>query len=176
LEAGRRSMTRRIIPIMPARAISGTETSTGQGGEWKRQARRNAWRRRWVTASKKLRNFFATDGLVTVNTQSSGQRDAPDVETNDWRAVCGRTARTVRREGRRKPSLPLSKRRPWTARLRLALCNRSPGCPKNAEAIVFGRRLTPMERYLLAKKIAAMTPKDVVQTDSVLLLREDRDR
>ncbi|HMK90072.1 MAG TPA: hypothetical protein VK446_10635 [Methylocystis sp.] len=36
--------------------------------------------------------------------------------------------------------------------------------------------LTPMERYLLAEKIAAMTPKDVVQTDSVLLLREDRDR
>ena len=31
----------------------------------------------------------------------------PDVETSDWRAVCGRTARTVRREGRRKPSLPL---------------------------------------------------------------------
>lgn len=36
--------------------------------------------------------------------------------------------------------------------------------------------LAPMERYLLAEKIAAMTPKDVVQTDSVLLLREDRDR
>jgi len=28
--------------------------------------------------------------------------------TRDRRAVCGRTARTVRREGRRKPSLPLS--------------------------------------------------------------------
>jgi plasmid stability protein len=36
--------------------------------------------------------------------------------------------------------------------------------------------LSPMERYLLAEKIAAMTPKGVVQTDSVLLLREDRDR
>jgi plasmid stability protein len=36
--------------------------------------------------------------------------------------------------------------------------------------------LTPMERFLLAEKIAAMTPKDVIQTDSVLLLREDRDR
>jgi len=36
------------------------------------------------------------------------RRANPDEETTDWRAVCGRTARTVRREGRRKPSLPLS--------------------------------------------------------------------
>lgn len=36
--------------------------------------------------------------------------------------------------------------------------------------------LTPKERYVLAKKIAAMTPKDVTQTDSVELLREDRSR
>jgi plasmid stability protein len=36
--------------------------------------------------------------------------------------------------------------------------------------------LTPKERYLLAGQIAAMTPKDVPQTDSVELLREDRDR
>src|SRR4051812_43702144 len=41
-------------------------------------------------------------------TEPGKQRDTPDVETSDWRAVCGRTARTVRREGRRKPSLPLS--------------------------------------------------------------------
>lgn len=34
----------------------------------------------------------------------------PDEETTNWRAVCGRTARTVRREGRIDyPSLPLSK-------------------------------------------------------------------
>ena len=32
----------------------------------------------------------------------------PDVETTDWRAGCGKLARPVRREGRRKPSLPLS--------------------------------------------------------------------
>src|SRR6266516_6728132 len=31
-------------------------------------------------------------------------RDIPDEETNDWRAVCGKTARTVRRAGR--PHLP----------------------------------------------------------------------
>lgn len=36
--------------------------------------------------------------------------------------------------------------------------------------------LSPKERYLLAEQIAAMTPKDVIQTDSVELLREDRDR
>src|SRR5439155_11154194 len=31
------------------------------------------------------------------------KRDTPDEETNDWRAVCGRTARTVRRAGRAQP-------------------------------------------------------------------------
>jgi plasmid stability protein len=36
--------------------------------------------------------------------------------------------------------------------------------------------LSPKERYLLAERIAAMTPKGVPQTDSVELLREDRDR
>ena len=34
----------------------------------------------------------------------SNTRDTPDEETSDWRAVCGRTARTVRRAGR--DSLP----------------------------------------------------------------------
>ncbi|OQY98312.1 MAG: hypothetical protein B6D35_12500 [Candidatus Brocadia sp. UTAMX2] len=32
----------------------------------------------------------------------------PEGVTTDWRAVCGRSACMVRREGRRKPSLPLS--------------------------------------------------------------------
>jgi antitoxin FitA len=36
--------------------------------------------------------------------------------------------------------------------------------------------LGPTEAYLLAERIAAMTPKGVKQTDSVELLREDRDR
>ncbi len=36
------------------------------------------------------------------------RRISPDEEIANWRAVCGRTARTVRREGRVKPSLPLS--------------------------------------------------------------------
>src|SRR5450631_3112688 len=34
--------------------------------------------------------------------QPAIKRDAPDEETNDRRAVCGRTASTVRREGRRR--------------------------------------------------------------------------
>ena len=33
------------------------------------------------------------------------KRDTPDEETNDWRAVRGRTARTVRRAGR-APTFP----------------------------------------------------------------------
>ena len=37
------------------------------------------------------------------------QRANLDEETADWRAVCGRTACTVRREGRGIPSLPLSR-------------------------------------------------------------------
>src|SRR5277367_6711327 len=38
-------------------------------------------------------------------TRPGGKRDSPGEETIDWRAVCGKTARTVRREGRCK-SLP----------------------------------------------------------------------
>src|ERR1700755_3233046 len=39
--------------------------------------------------------------------QLTKARGTPDEETDDWRAVCGRTAPT-RREGRRKPFLALS--------------------------------------------------------------------
>src|SRR5690606_16834091 len=41
-------------------------------------------------------------------TRLGNARDIPDEETTDWRAVCGKTARAVRRAGRRKPSRPLS--------------------------------------------------------------------
>src|SRR5438105_4285657 len=41
-------------------------------------------------------------------TQPGLMRDAPDEETTNWRAVCGKTARTVRRAGRLKPSRLLS--------------------------------------------------------------------
>jgi hypothetical protein len=45
-----------------------------------------------------------------------GTRDTPDEETVNRRAVCGKTARAVRREGRRKPSLPLSEMQVWSGR------------------------------------------------------------
>src|SRR5690625_1142112 len=41
-------------------------------------------------------------------TRLGNARDIPDEETTDWRAVCGKTERAVRRAGRRKPSRPLS--------------------------------------------------------------------
>lgn len=34
----------------------------------------------------------------------------------------------------------------------------------------------PNDRLSIARRISAMTPKGVVQTDSTLLVREDRDR
>ncbi len=34
----------------------------------------------------------------------------------------------------------------------------------------------PFDRLAVARRISAMTPKDIAQTDSTLLLREDRDR
>jgi hypothetical protein len=37
-------------------------------------------------------------------------RDTPDEETSDWRAVCGRTARTVRRAGRETFPTPIVER------------------------------------------------------------------
>ena len=57
--------------------------------------------RRWPNV------FFADRGRSPPK-QLAKARGTTDEETNDWRAVCGRTARTVRREGRRKPFLPLS--------------------------------------------------------------------
>jgi Group II intron, maturase-specific domain len=48
---------------------------------------------RWPNA------FFATHGY-SPSAPPMSKRDTPDEETNDWRAVCGRTARTVRRAGR----------------------------------------------------------------------------
>ena len=61
-----------------------------------------------VTASKEANNLFREVSYCSHNPRFDTERDMPDVETNNWRAVCGKTASTVRREGRRKPSLPLS--------------------------------------------------------------------
>ena len=40
------------------------------------------------------------EGQEVHRSYLSSKRANPDEETTDWRAVCGRTARTVRREGR----------------------------------------------------------------------------
>ena len=61
-----------------------------------------------VTASKKADYFFREVSYCSHYPRFDAARDVPDVETSNWRAVCGKTASTVRREGRRKPSLPLS--------------------------------------------------------------------
>jgi len=61
-----------------------------------------------VTASKEADHFFREVSYCSHYPRFDTERDVPDVETNNWRAVCGKTASTVRREGRRKPSLPLS--------------------------------------------------------------------
>ena len=50
---------------------------------------------RWPNA------FFATQGLFTM-LRPVRWRANPDEETTDWRAVCGKTARTVRRAGTAK--------------------------------------------------------------------------
>ena len=53
--------------------------------------------------------FFAERGLFTMYIRPTFWRANPDEETTDWRAVCGRTACTVRRAGRELiPSRPLS--------------------------------------------------------------------
>ncbi len=58
-----------------------------------------------VTASKEDSSHKPGYSLFT---RPGARRDTPDEETTNWRAVCGKTARAVRRAGRRKPSRPLS--------------------------------------------------------------------
>ena len=64
-----------------------------------------------VTASREANNLFREVSYCSHDPRFDTERDIPDVETSNWRAVCGKTASTVRREGRRKPSLPLSHRK-----------------------------------------------------------------
>jgi hypothetical protein len=60
-----------------------------------------------ATASQVVECSFANVGRSRF-TRSGKQRDSLDEETTDWRAVCGKTARTVRRAGRAKPFPTLS--------------------------------------------------------------------
>src|SRR6202522_2958330 len=50
-------------------------------------------------------HFFREVSYCSHYPRFDTERDVPDVETSNWRAVCGKTASTVRREGRCK-SLP----------------------------------------------------------------------
>ena len=67
---------------------------------------RIAWCRRWVTASKAAPKPLSQGLDCSRKARPGSERDTPDEETNDWRAVCGRTARTVRREGGESPPYP----------------------------------------------------------------------
>ena len=65
--------------------------------------------------------FFTTAGLSAM-TAARSKSPFPDAEATSRRAACGKTARPVRREARRKPSLPL-----WaSARI---LCPAAPSPP-----------------------------------------------
>ena len=59
------------------------------------RGRHSIHHRRWPNA------YFARLGLFAL-TAARARRASPDEETTDWRAVCGKTACTVRREGRAK--------------------------------------------------------------------------
>jgi hypothetical protein len=72
----------------------------------------------WCQSGEGLRAALVTGLLVgkadaiTFGALAASAR--PDVETSDWRAVCGRTARTVRREGRAR-ALPYPYRAPGSS-------------------------------------------------------------
>src|SRR5437588_11668655 len=56
-----------------------------------------------VTASEEIGRSFLRTSWVARLTRSGRLRDTLDEETADWRAVCGKTACTVRRAGRGQP-------------------------------------------------------------------------
>jgi hypothetical protein len=96
------------LPILPSGLKRKRTPRRGNSRGSKRRSGLTAWCRRWVTASKAASKPPSQGSGCSRRTRLANDRDIPDGETNDWRAVCGKTARTVRREGRRKPSLPLS--------------------------------------------------------------------
>jgi hypothetical protein len=105
-------------PGMPQRAAHGAEARCMIAG-----AEAAVWTERMLSAlvngvkgGKKKASASVGCGPMPTS-QSTGcshftkpgpLRDSLDEETTDWRAVCGKTARTVRRAGWRKPSRPLS--------------------------------------------------------------------
>ena len=73
----------------------------------------SVWTERMLAA---LGNGVKGDGRMPISlnvgfsscAKPTYRRANPGEETTDWRAVCGRTACTVRRAGRGDPSRPLS--------------------------------------------------------------------
>src|SRR5271156_5513923 len=59
-----------------------------------------------VTATREANNLSRKVSYSYNNPRCDPERDIPDVEASNWRAVGGKTASTVRREGRREASLP----------------------------------------------------------------------
>jgi hypothetical protein len=66
---------------------------------------------------------FTERGLLNLEAARAQASQSPPGQTTDWRAVCGRTARTVRREGSpgNRTSLPLSLSLPAGMRLVLTV-------------------------------------------------------
>jgi hypothetical protein len=114
-EAGsrRREVTMEPISvwIVPERARHAAEARRNPERGW---AEGSIWTDRLVSALATASNEHTANAPSLLMRGSPfalslSRRDTPDAETNDWRAVCGRTARTVRRAGRRPTSSrPLS--------------------------------------------------------------------
>ena len=98
------------VSVVPEKAEHGTDALDLHRG-W---AEGSIWTDRLVSAlatASKGQLATAPSRLMGCSpfAQPLSRPDTPDAETNDWRAVCGRTARTVRRAGRgHTPSRPLS--------------------------------------------------------------------
>ena len=92
----REGYTRRRSPRLVVGGSCGLDGTHGVGAGQRRQSRTVADPMRSAIVS------FAQAGPI-ARTRRGLQRDTPDEETTDWRAVCGKTARTVRRAGRATP-------------------------------------------------------------------------
>ena len=88
-------------------ATSGTPSPLKRWTDWSRRVRailRKQEKRPGFDDARRYRSVGPTLSSQRPGcspfTRPGSKRDAPDEETTDWRAVCGKTARTVRREGR----------------------------------------------------------------------------
>src|SRR5450432_3925165 len=90
---------------MPDRDCSVELTKLSAGGcELSCASRKSG--RRWDVAKQTIADGPMPSSRIrgcSPCLQPMNTRDTPDEETSDWRAVCGRPARTVRRAGRKLP-------------------------------------------------------------------------